>query len=319
MSTIAPTRATAPPPAARPRVARRSGVARRREQLGTQAFLVPILIVFVVLFAIPLAQSFYFSLTDFDGYSAESRFVGLDNYASIVRDPAMLAGFSFTLIYSLGTTIVVTLLALPLAVVLNKPFRGRGAVRAILFFPAIPSIAILGLVWGLILSPLGSGAINWVLRTFLGLGAVPWLSNSALAQLSVIIVGVWSMTGWHAILYLAYLQSIPEDYYEVARLDGASARQRFQAITLPLLAPAITVSTLLLMTGGLKVYDLPFTLTKGGPGFSTYTITQSIIQSGVAQAQFGKASALAVVFLLVVGAIVAVQLVLSRRVEGRLS
>ncbi|WP_317229281.1 sugar ABC transporter permease [Clavibacter sp. MX14-G9D] len=319
MSTIAPARPTVPPPAGRPRDTRRSGAARRREQLGTQAFLIPILLVFVVLFAIPLAQSFYFSLTDFDGYSAEARFVGFDNYASILRDPAMLAGFRFTLLFSVGTTVLVTALALPLAVVLNKPFRGRGAVRAILFFPAIPSIAILGLVWGLILSPLGSGAINWVLRTLLGLGAVPWLSNSSLAQLSVIIVGVWSMTGWHAILYLAYLQSIPEDYYEVARLDGASARQRFQSITLPLLAPAITVSTLLLMTGGLKVYDLPFTLTKGGPGFSTYTITQSIIQSGVAQAQFGKASALAVVFLLVVGAIVAVQLLLSRRVEGRLS
>ncbi|OUE09621.1 Lactose transport system permease protein LacF [Clavibacter michiganensis] len=319
MSTIAPLRPTVPPSADHPRDTRRSGVARRREQLGTQAFLIPILLVFVVLFAIPLAQSFYFSLTDFDGYSAEARFVGFDNYASILRDPAMLAGFRFTLLFSVGTTVIVTALALPLAVVLNKPFRGRGAVRAILFFPAIPSIAILGLVWGLILSPLGSGAINWVLRTLLGLGAVPWLSNSSLAQLSVIIVGVWSMTGWHAILYLAYLQSIPEDYYEVARLDGASARQRFQSITLPLLAPAITVSTLLLMTGGLKVYDLPFTLTKGGPGFSTYTITQSIIQSGVAQAQFGKASALAVVFLLVVGAIVAVQLLLSRRVEGRLS
>ena len=319
MSTIAPIRPTVPPSADHPRDTRRSGVARRREQLGTQAFLIPILLVFVVLFAIPLAQSFYFSLTDFDGYSAEARFVGFDNYASILRDPAMLAGFRFTLLFSVGTTVLVTALALPLAVVLNRPFRGRGAVRAILFFPAIPSIAILGLVWGLILSPLGSGAINWVLRTLLGIGAVPWLSNSSLAQLSVIIVGVWSMTGWHAILYLAYLQSIPEDYYEVARLDGASARQRFQSITLPLLAPAITVSTLLLMTGGLKVYDLPFTLTKGGPGFSTYTITQSIIQNGVGQAQFGKASALAVVFLLVVGSIVAVQLLISRRFEERTS
>ncbi|MCJ1694485.1 sugar ABC transporter permease [Rathayibacter caricis DSM 15933] len=292
---------------------------RRRETISTSLFLVPIVLVFVLLFAVPLAQSFYFSLTDFDGYSVDSEFVGLANYASIVRDPAMLAGLLFTLTYSLGTTVLVTALAIPLALVLNRPFVGRGAVRAVLFFPAIPSIAILGLVWGLILSPLGSGAINRVLETVAGLGPVPWLSNGTLAQLSVIVVGVWSSTGWHAILYLAYLQSIPEDYYEVARIDGASAVRRFFSITLPLLAPAVTVSTLLLMTGGLKVYDLPFTLTKGGPGFSTYTITQSIIQNGVGQAQFGKASALAVVFLLVVGSIVAVQLLISRRFEERTS
>lgn len=108
----------------------------------------PILIVFALLFAVPLAQSFYFSLTDFDGYSVESDFVGFANYVSIFRDPAMLAGLVFTLTYSLGTTLIVTALAIPLALALNRPFVGRGAVRAILFFPAIPSIAILGLVWG---------------------------------------------------------------------------------------------------------------------------------------------------------------------------
>ncbi|MBB5775451.1 carbohydrate ABC transporter permease [Nonomuraea jabiensis] len=289
---------------------------KKLEGLRLQAFLVPIGIVFAVLFAIPLAQSFYFSVTDFNGYSTDVDFVGLENYRKIFSDPAMLAGLGFTLLYAIGTTVIVTLLAIPLAVLLNRRFFGRNVVRAVFFFPAIPSIAILGLVWGFILSPLGSGAINSLLGE---LGPVPWLSDSTLAQLSVIMVAVWSSTGWHAILYLAYLQSIPDDYYEAARVDGASPRQSFFSITLPLLAPAVTISSLLLMTGGLKVYDLPYTLTKGGPGYATFTITQSIIQSGIAQAKFGQASALAVVFMLVVGAIVAVQLVLSSRLEGRLS
>ncbi|MGW4962011.1 carbohydrate ABC transporter permease [Nonomuraea sp. NPDC004186] len=289
---------------------------KRLEGLRLQAFLVPIGIVFAVLFAIPLAQSLYFSVTDFNGYSTEVNFVGLENYRKIFADPAMLAGLGFTLLYAIGTTLIITLLAIPLAVLLNRRFFGRSVVRAVFFFPAIPSIAILGLVWGFILSPLGSGAINSLLGE---LGPVPWLSDSTLAQLSVIMVAVWSSTGWHAILYLAYLQSIPDDYYEAARVDGASPRQSFLSITLPLLAPAVTISSLLLMTGGLKVYDLPYTLTKGGPGYATFTITQSIIQSGIAQAEFGQASALAVVFMLVVGAIVAVQLVLSSRLEGRLS
>ena len=295
----------------------RKGAARLGELLRIRAFAIPLLIVFAFLFAYPLAQSLYWSFTDFGGYSDEVSFVGLDNYAAIFTDPSMLAGLGFTILFTLGTTVLITVIAIPVAVVLNRAFVGRNFVRSILFFPSIPSVAILGLVWGFILSPLGSGALNSILQGGLGLGPLPWLSDATLAQISVIVVGVWSNAGWHAILYLAYLQSIPTDLYEVATVDGASALQKFRHITVPLLSPAVTISCLLLMTSGLKVYDLPFTLTGGGPGFSTYTITQTIIQNGISQAQFGRASALAVVFMLLVGAIVAVQLVLSNRVERR--
>lgn len=282
-------------------------------------FLLPMLAVFVVLFAIPLAQSIWWSFTDFNGYSSDAQFVGMRNYVNVFTDPSMLAGLGFTLTFTLATTIIITVLAVPLAVVLDRAFFGRNFIRAVFFFPAIPSVAILGLVWGFILNPLGAGALNSFLMNVAGIGPIPWLSNSTLAQISVIAVAIWTSTGWHAILYLAYLQSIPDDYYEVARIDGASARQRFFYITLPLLLPAMTVSWLLLMTGGLKVYDLPITLTKGGPGFSTFTITQTIIQNGVSQAKYGQASALAVIFMLAVGLIVAGQLFLSRRLEGRFS
>ena len=290
-----------------------------RERLGTRLFFLPVVVVFVFLFAIPLAQSIWWSFTDFNGYNLDAQFVGLRNYENVFTDPSMLAGLSFTVMFTIGNTLLVTVFAIPLAVILNRAFFGRNFVRAIFFFPAIPSVAILGLVWGFILNPLGSGALNSLLLAVAGAGPVPWLSNGTLAQVSVIIVGVWTATGWHAILYLAYLQSIPSDYYEVARIDGASALQRFFYITLPLLMPAVTVSWLLLVTGGLKIYDLPITLTKGGPGFSTFTITQTIIQNGVSQAKFGQASALAVIFMLIVGVVVAGQLLLSRRIEGRLS
>ncbi|NQX16716.1 ABC transporter permease subunit [Rathayibacter sp. VKM Ac-2804] len=297
----------------------RTPVAAFRELLQVRAFAIPLLLVFAVLFAYPLVQSLYWSFTDFGGYSTEVSFVGLDNYAAIFTDPSMIAGLGFTILFTLGTTVLVTVIAIPAAVVLNRAFLGRNFVRSVFFFPSIPSVAILGLVWGFILSPLGSGALNSLLRSTLGIGPVPWLSDSALAQLSVIVVGVWSTAGWHAILYLAYLQSIPADLYEVATVDGASALQKFRHITVPLLTPALTISCLLLMTSGLKVYELPFTLTSGGPGFSTNTITQTIIQNGISQAQFGRASALAVVFMLLVGAIVAVQLLLSNRLERRTS
>ena len=312
VTTTSPPAATA---ATRPVATRRAGSSGWRGPTASQLFLVPIVAVFVVLFVIPLAQTFYWSFTDFTGYSADVSFVGLANYGTIVRDPSMLAGLFFTLLFAVGTTVLVTVIAIPLAVLLNKKFAGRNFVRSALFFPAIPSMAVLGLVWSYILSPIASGALNTLLETLFGLGPVPWLSDDNLARMSVILVAVWGAAGWHAVLYLAYLQSIPTELYEVATIDGASALKQFRHITLPLLTPGIVVSQFLLMTGGLKVFDLPYTLTGGGPGFATYTITQSIVTSGVAQGRYGLASALAVLFTLAVAVIAIGQLLLSRRVE----
>jgi multiple sugar transport system permease protein/raffinose/stachyose/melibiose transport system permease protein len=290
-----------------------------RELTANQLFLVPVAAVFLVLFVIPLGQSAYWSLTDFGGYSADVSFVGLKNYRVIFTDAAMLAGLTFTILYAVGTTALVTVLAVPLAVALNHRFFGRNLVRSVFFFPAVPSLAVLGLVWGYILSPLGSGVLNSVLGKLFAVAPVPWLSDGALARGSVIVVAVWAHTGWHAVLYLAYLQSIPGEFYEVATIDGASTLQQFRHITLPLLTPAIVISQFLLMTAGLKVFDLPYTLTRGGPGFATQTITQSIITSGVGQGEYGLASALAVVFTGTVAILSIGQLLVSRRIERRVT
>ncbi|MEO7016245.1 MAG: sugar ABC transporter permease [Leifsonia sp.] len=308
------------PAAVRNRVlpAMRSGFRRRREGYAAYWFVLPIIIVFVVLYAIPMVQSLYYSFTDYNGYVSTPSFIGFKNYASIWSDPSMLSAFGFTLGYTLVVTAAVTVFAIPLALALNRRFFGRGFVRSFFFFPAVPSVAILGLVWTFILSPLGSGVINSVIG-HLGVAPIPWLSDETLAQFSVILVAVWSQTGWHAILYLAYIQSLPSDVFEAAKLDGANRWQEFRMLTLPLLMPAVSVSTLLLLTNGLKVYDLPYTLTKGGPGFATRTLTQSIIENGIAQSDVGKASALSVLFLIAVGLIIVVQLALSRRLQERYS
>jgi raffinose/stachyose/melibiose transport system permease protein len=286
---------------------------------ANQLFLVPVAAVFLVLFVIPLGQTAYWSLTDLGGYSTDVNFVGLANYRVIFSDAAMLGGLTFTLLFAVGTTLLVTIIAVPLAVALNHRFFGRNLVRSVFFFPAVPSLAVLGLVWGYILSPLGSGVLNSVLGKLFDVAPIPWLSDATLARGSVMLVAVWAMAGWHAVLYLAYLQSIPGEYYEVATIDGASSLQQFRHITLPLLTPAIVISQFLLMTGGLKVFDLPYTLTRGGPGFATQTITQSIITSGVGQGEYGLASALAVVFTVAVAILSIGQLLLSRRIERRVT
>jgi raffinose/stachyose/melibiose transport system permease protein len=289
------------------------------EAVRTRLFLVPVAVIAGVLFGYPLCRDLYLSFTNYNGYSA-TKFVGLANYAALFSTSAISTGFVFTLIYAVGTTVLVTVIAIPLAVLLNKRFPGRNAVRAALFFPAIPSVLILGLVWAYILAPISSGAINELIGHLFGVGPVPWLSNDQLARLSVIGVGVWSQAGWHAVLYLAYLQSIPAEYYEAAQVDGATSWQRFWHITVPQLAPAMTVSCVLLLTNGLNVYALPFALTGGGPGYDTYTVTQNIIQLGVNgdSLAYGQASALAVVFLLFIAVILIAQVMLFRRREARL-
>jgi raffinose/stachyose/melibiose transport system permease protein len=318
-STSLPPAAVPPPPSGRARSTSERFRMWREESGAGFLFTMPVLALLVLLLVYPMLQSLFWSFTDFDGYSLDYDFIGLANYANVFQQSTLLDGLVFTLLFTVATTVIITALAIPLALVLNQKFIGRDFTRSIFFFPAVPSIALFGLVWGFILNPLGSGALNGVLDALFGIGPLPWLSDETLARVSVIIVAVWSGMGWHAILYLAYLQSIPTDFYEAAGLDGATRLQQFRYLTLPMLAPAVTVSTLLLVTGGFKVYELPLTLTNGGPGTATYTITQAIITGGVGQGRYGQASALSVVFMLAVALVVLLQLYLSRRVERNLA
>jgi raffinose/stachyose/melibiose transport system permease protein len=292
---------------------RRQGL---RDDLTSFWFLLPILAVFVILFAVPLVQTLIYSFTDFNGYSMNMHYVGWVNYQKVFTDSSTLQGLIFTVIYAVLQTIFITVIAIPLAVTLNGKFFGRNFARSMFFFFSVPSMAILGLVWRYIFSPMKTGLVNSFLGLF-GIDSLPWLSNSHLAQGCVIFVAVWAQIGWHATLYLAFLQSIPHDLYEQATVDGASKRQQFVHITLPQLVPGIVTSTFLLMNGGLKVYDLPFTLTKGGPGYSTYTVTQSIIQQGIGQSQYGVGSALAVLFTLATAVVVFAQMGVANSISRR--
>lgn len=279
-------------------------------------FLLPIILIFMVLTVTPLVQSFFYSLTDFNGYATEYNFVGLDNYITIFKDDKLLSALSFTILYALAVTVSVTICAIPLAVTLNKAMWGRSVARSLFFFFGVPAQAIIGLIWQYIFSPLDSGVFNQILR-LCGLKSVPWLADDNLARLCIIVVAVWMQVGWHATLYIAFLQTIPSDLYESARVDGASSTQQFVYVTLPQLVPAVVTSTFLLMTSALKIYDLPYTLTAGGPGYSTNTITQAIIMRGIGQSQYGLGSALSTLFTVVCIAIIALQLGISRLVQGR--
>ena len=292
--------------------------ARWREAIAVQTFFLPTVLSFIFLVGVPTVLSAVLSFTNFDGYSFKFQFVGLSNYRALFSDPQITASLYFTILYAVATTVIVTAIAIPLAVMINIHFLGHKLVRAAFFFTSVPSLLVLALVWTYILSPLGSGLVNYMLYGLFGVGPVQWLSEDHLAQLSVIMVGVWAQVGWHAVLYLGYLQSIPHDYEDAALVDGASAVRRFFAITVPLLAPAMTVSVVLLMVSGLRVYELPLALTNGGPVYSTYTVTQNILLYGVSDGKFGEGSALSVVFLALVIVVLLGSLTVLRHREGRL-
>lgn len=287
-------------------------------QFQYEIFFLPALIAFTTFTIIPLLKTIMYSVTDFNGVNHEYRFVGLKNFIGVFQDEVMRQALFNTLFYTFCTMILINVLSIPLAVFLDKKTKLKSAERAIFFFPSIVSALLLGYIWGYILSPLPTGAANSLLGS-LGLSPIGWTSTSWGARLCIIAVAVWTSTGWHATVYLAYLQAISQEYYEAASIDGASKWKQFTKITIPMLAPGFTVNTLLLLTNGLKVYDLPYALTKGGPGFSNYTVTQVITQRGISEKQYGASTALATIFIILVMIISCIQFMAMRKREEDLS
>ena len=274
--------------------------------LQYEVFLLPAVLAFTLFTFYPLVKTLLYSVTDFDGISHTYNFVGLRNYAAVFKDDVMKQALFNTLFYTFFTVIMINCIAIPLAVCLDKTQRIKTFERAVFFFPSVISALLLGYIWTYILSPLKTGALNSLLGLF-GIGPIGFTSGSWSAKFSIIFVALWANTGWHTTIYIAYLQAIDPTYYEAAAIDGATRFQQFRAITIPLLAPALTVNTLLLLTNGLKVYDLPYAITKGGPGYANYTVTQIIIQRGISERQYGVSTALAAIFILLVMVISVVQ------------
>lgn len=291
---------------------------RLKEQLQYEVFLVPVLISFTIFTIIPLLRTVLYSFTDFDGITHSYQFIGFENYVDMFQDSVVSNSIGNTLLYALGMVLIVNLLSVPLAVLLDNPAKSKTIERAVFFFPSVVSGLLLGFLWGYILSPTKSGALNGIL-SFFHMQPIPWLSDPVISKFCILGVGIWAATGWHTMVNIAYLQAVPAEYYEAAKIDGASRFQLFRHITIPMLAPALTINTLLLLTNGLKVYDIPFAMTSGGPGYSNYTVTQAIIQRGFSERQYGLSSAMSTTFILIVMIVAVIQYTTMSRREQDLS
>jgi raffinose/stachyose/melibiose transport system permease protein len=290
-----------------------SGGPSRRRSPYPFWFMFPAGAIYLVLFIVPTFAAFYFSLTRWTLF--ESQFIGFDNYVEFFSEPALASSLTHTLIYAVVTSGLKVVLGMLLALLLTTQIIGRGFMRSVAFFPVLVSTIGVGLMFQVLMNP-SRGAINAALGV-VGVDGPGWLTDPTWALLSVALVDVWKGVGLATVIYMAGILSIPSEYYEAAKVDGASGMQRFWQITLPLAKPATVSVIILSLIGGLRSFDLIWAMTKGGPGFTSDVIA-SVIYKQYQAGFYGLSTAGNVIlFVLVTGIIVPLFWFLNRGVDDR--
>jgi len=263
-------------------------------------FVAGALLLYVVFFLIPALMGFYYAFTDWNSYSTDVNFVGLDNFRVIFSSHEnYLSYVKNTLVFSIVTIILKTVLGLLLALLLNGGLaKFKQLHRTLIYLPAVLPTLVVGLVFKSILNP-ATGVLNSGLRAIgLGVLAQRWLVDVHLALPSIIAVDTWKGTGYIMVILLAGLQSIPDEYYEAAAIDGANAWARLRHITLPLLMPAITVTTVLNLLYAIKVFDIVYVLTNGGPGFATEVVFTAVFKE-FSKGRYGVGTAISTLLFVI--------------------
>jgi multiple sugar transport system permease protein len=292
---------------------REKAFSRWRESSLPYLLIAPTIAVLVALSIYPLL--FAVKVAFQTGSGANVRWT-LANFARLASDNFFLAALGHTLIYAAVALTFEFFLGLGLAVLLDRPLRGRSVFRAALLIPMMLPPVVVGVVWRLMLNP-DFGAINGTLKSAgLNTDALTWTASPLLALVSVIAVDVWQWTPFMFLVLLAGLQAIPQEPYEAAMIDGASAWQSFRHVTLPLLKPAMLIALLLRTMDLLRVFDQIFILTEGGPGFATETVSLYIFRAAFRFFDFGYAAAMSFVLLLLTNIISLAYIRLLQRQEA---
>jgi raffinose/stachyose/melibiose transport system permease protein len=261
-------------------------------------FLLPALAFYCFSVIIPSLIGIGAAFTNWDGISPTSHFVGLHNFIKMLSDSTALAALRQTVIIAVAITVLQNVVGLLLALGINSGIRSHRVLRVILFAPAVVAPVMTAYLWKYILAP--GGALDLILAA-IGLPQLQlnWLGSTDLALWCVVAVIVWQMSGLSMVIFLAGLEAISKDVLEAAELDGANAFTRFFYVTLPMLRPAVLVTTTLTLIGGLKQFDTVWAMTSGGPADSTQTLSTVIFQNAFSFGYFGYSIALAVVLTLI--------------------
>ncbi len=262
-------------------------------------FVLPAAVIYTALFLVPTLASFWFSLTRWDLFSAT--FIGLENFRQFFSEPFLVQGLVNTLIYAVLTSGMKSVLGLLLAVLLTSGLYAQGFLRTVVFFPVLVSTIGIGLTFSELMHPT-KGAINVALEA-LGVDGPGWLTNPQLALFSVALVDVWKGIGLATLIYIAGLASISPDFYEAARIDGATRTQMFWRVTVPLVRPATVTVVTLSLIGGLRSFDLIWAMTRGGPGFSS-DVLASVIYKQYQAGFYGLSTAGNVILFLLIAALI---------------
>lgn len=272
---------------------------------------IPGLIIFTIGLIVPLFLSLRYSVTSWDGMSAEKTFVGLKNYVNLFKDKEFIDAWWFTIKFTIGNTIIQNVLALLFAVALDSGIRWQKVYRTALFVPCLISAIIVGFIWLKMFSNVLPEINEWLGTNFNFL----LFGDSKTVLGGLLIANNWQWVGYWMLIYLAGLQSVPGDLHEAAKVDGANAVQRFFHVTIPMLAPAITICVVGITTGSLKVYDLLVSSTKGGPGRASTSIIYQTYTTAINGRQYGYGSAMTVTLVVVLLMVAMIQVKGLRKKE----
>lgn len=291
----------------------RTGRWRQKDGRVALIFLLPSLIGFGGFILGPIAASFGLSLTSWD-LITPPRFVALDNYLELVRNPLFWESFRHTLAFIVGYLPAVMALGLAIALGLNAKFPGRTFFRGLYFLPVVSSWVAVSMLWEWLLNPI-YGLVNYTL-SLVGIAGPAWLQDPAWAMQAIIITSVSKDLGFVAVLFLGGLQNIPETYHEAATIDGAGAWRRFWSITLPLLAPTTFFILIISLINSFQVFDQVWVMTEGGPAGATSVVVEQIYRNAFRYYRMGYASALSWILFAVVFVVTAIQMKLQKRLVG---
>ena len=288
-----------------------------RNNIDAYTFLLPTLILFSVFTVYPFLNAFMVSMTNWDGLT-EAKFIGLQNFSRLMGDAKVWKYLGNNLQFGVFTVFFKVFLGFVIALFLNERFKGVAFFRGVFFVPVMMSFVAIGMLWKWIYSP-SSGLINSILFK-LGLmnqaNMITWLGDAKLAMYCIIIVDIWRWTGYHVVIFLAGLQTIPNELYEAAIVDGANDRQQLRYITLPQMYSITLTNMIFCMTGAVSVFDLIFTMTGGGPYNVTKTIAIHVYEIAFGSSnKFGYATAINILLFFIILVITTVMIQWMNRVR----
>ncbi|MPZ27000.1 MAG: ABC transporter permease subunit [Micromonosporaceae bacterium] len=293
----------------------------RLDRMGSPyLYVAPFFILFAVFGLYPLGYTGALALTDQSPLDPQTSFVGLDNFATLAGDPKFWTAVRNTLGMFVLATVPQLLLALALANWLNRALRGIGLFRIAVAIPIVTSTAVVALVFGMFFAR-DYGLVNWVLEG-VGIGGIDWRAERYAAWVAIASMVDWRWTGYNALIYLAAMQAIPRNLYEVAEIDGASRTRQFWQITVPLLQPTIIFTVIISTIGGMQLFVEPLLFTSGAGALSGgtlgqfQTVTMYLVQTMRAYHQWGYAAAIALLLFGLIVLVSAVNFLLVRRIRG---